>query len=220
MNLFALLSNTDLFNDFSEKSKKRLAALAAPRELRKGQVLFVEGEKGAAIYLLATGAIHLSAANDAGDRSVVVKTVKQGELFAEAILFEESRYPVTAMAIKRSLVFTIPKDRFICLLGDAGFRDEFIRGLFRKLRYLAERLRSLATMDVADRLFHFLEQQYGERERIVPGISKKDLAAAIGATPETLSRLLLRLKREGTLVWSGREIVLKKGFWQRRRGAE
>ena len=54
----------------------------------------------------------------------------------------------------------------------------------------------------------------GPRERIVPGISKKLLAAAIDMTPETLSRILLKLKNSGTLVWEGGEITLRKGFWE------
>jgi CRP-like cAMP-binding protein len=37
-------------------------------------------------------------------------------------------------------------------------------------------------------------------------LSKKDFAAAIGTTPETLSRLILRLKKEGRIEWEGKTI--------------
>jgi CRP/FNR family cyclic AMP-dependent transcriptional regulator len=213
MNILALLTNTDLFGQFSDRSKALIAGIARPRELRKGQSLFVEGEQGTAVFLLATGMVQLSKARADGGRIVVVKTVKQGELFAEVILFEEDRYPVTAIAVKNSLVVGILKKRFLDLLDNKEFRGEFITLLLRKQRYLTERLRSLVTMETDGRLFHYLRQHFGPVERIVPGMSKKDMAAAINATPETLSRLLLKLKKQGVLFWKGREIVLKKGFW-------
>ena len=82
-----------------------------------------------------------------------------------------------------------------------------------KQRYLTERIRLLKSHDLHQRLFEFLKEQYGTREHITTGISKKDMAAAIGMVPATFSRLLLRLKREGTLVWSGQDMNIRKGFW-------
>jgi CRP/FNR family transcriptional regulator len=215
MNILALLTNTDLFGQFSDRSKALIAGIAQPRELSKGETLFMEGEQGTAVYLLATGMVQLSKSSADGARMVVVKSVKQGELFAEVILFEEDRYPATATAVKNSLVVSIPKRRFLDLLDNKEFRAEFITLLLRKQRYLTERLRSLVTLETDGRLFHYLRQHFGPAERIVPGMSKKDLAAAINATPETLSRLLLKLKKQGLLTWKGKEIILQKGFWQK-----
>jgi CRP-like cAMP-binding protein len=218
MNILALLTNTDLFGQFSDKSKEMISDIAVPREYEKNQVIFMEEDRGEALYLLATGMVQLSKSSADGQRRVVVKSVKQGELFAEVILFELDRYPVTAIAIKTSLCVVVPRIKFMTLLDSPGFRNEFIRLLLRKQRYLTERLRSLVTMEADEKLFHYLRQHYGPKERIVPGISKKDLAAAIDATPETLSRILLKLGRQGVLTWKGREIVVKKGFWDKQDG--
>ena len=119
--------------------------------------------------------------------------VRPGETFAEVILFEETRYPVTAVALTDVLLLKILRRDLQRLLEDGGFRGDFIAMLMRKQRYLAERIRLLSTQNVEERLFHFLREQYGPAERIEMGISRKALAAAIGTTPETLSRLLRRL---------------------------
>ena len=52
----------------------------------------------------------------------------------------------------------------------------------------------------------FLREQYGDRKTVHLAVSKKDIAAAIGTTPETLSRLILKLKKRRILVWKGRTI--------------
>jgi CRP-like cAMP-binding protein len=45
-------------------------------------------------------------------------------------------------------------------------------------------------------------------------IPKKEIAAAIGTVPETLSRLILRLRDRGDLEWKGSTIMLREGFWE------
>jgi len=128
-------------------------------------------------------------------------------LFAEVILFEKDRYPVSAMALEAGLVYMLPTVQFDCLLQDPDFRNDFMANLMGKLRYLAEQVQYLTAFDVEARLFRFLKEQSGGMQTFQCNLSKKDVAAAIGATPETLSRLLLRLKKEEKLVWEGKKIT-------------
>ena len=86
--------------------------------------------------------------------------------------------------------------------------------LLRKQRYLADKIQQLTSQDVEQRLRAFLLEQYGERHEIRAEINKKQLAAAIGATPETLSRLLQDLKRRRFLTWKQGVITVAPGFWK------
>jgi CRP-like cAMP-binding protein len=113
-------------------------------------------------------------------------------------------------------VFLLPKKQFDCLLQEQAFRRDFIAMLLSKQRYLAERIFRLSALDVEQRFFHFLREHYGEREEYSIDISKRDFAAAIDALPETLSRLLLKLKEEGAVQWEGESLRVRKGFWNER----
>lgn len=208
-----MLDFTELFGGLSDKSKKMLSEIAIAKNLLKGSVLFHEGDKGFALYILGSGSIQLSKAGP-GDKEVVVKIIQPGEVFAEAILFEKDNYPVTAVALKLSTVFILPKNQFYCLLDNQNFRNDFIVFLLHKQRYLTERLMQFQSQEVDQRFFMFLKNQFGMKEKIIPGISKKDMAAAIGTTPETLSRLLFRLKQDGLLQWEGKEIIISKKYWE------
>jgi len=213
--IIELLDRAEFFRSAGRRSKELLAGICIARTAARKERLFHEGERGNALYLLASGAVSLVKTTVEG-REVVIKVVQPGELFAEVILFEEDRYPVSAVAVNASRLFLLPKLRFSRLLDDGEFRNDFIGMLMKKQRYLADRIRYLTAHDVEDRFFIFIREQYGPHTTIAPTLSKKDMAAAIGTTPETYSRMLARLSGEGRISLRGKNILLKEGFWRER----
>ena len=73
----------------------------------------------------------------------------------------------------------------------------------------------LTSNDVESRFFGFLEEQFGRREEYEIQISKKDISTAIGATPETLSRLIQRLTSAGVIEWAGKRLRVGEANWDR-----
>jgi CRP-like cAMP-binding protein len=213
MDMLRMLDFTELFGGLSERSKKMLAEIAIPKRLQKGETLFHEGDKGFALYLMGHGSIQLVKSGP-DTKEVVVKMIHPGEVFGEVILFEKDQYPVTATAVKDSTVFALPKHQFHCLLNDQSFRNDFIVLLMHKQRYLTERLMHFQSHSVEHRFYLVLKDQYGMKNQITPGMSKKEMAAAIGATPETLSRILANLKSSGMMVWEGGKILIKDEYWK------
>ena len=218
MNILDILETSDFFNNVSLKSKQAVAAICLPKHLKKNEMLFWEGDTGTSLYLLACGAVRIFKTTTEG-RETVIKFIQLGELFAEVILFEKDTYPANAEAIKSTLIYELPKRRFHNLLNEPGFRNDFIRMLMQKQRYLAGQLHSLTVYDVEERFIRFLLDHYGEKDTYYITMSKKDVAAAIGTIPETMSRILNRLQREGTITVKGKAITVQKGFWQKRRAA-
>jgi len=209
-----LIRDAKFFNDLSEAACQRLAEMSRRRTLERRDLLFMEGTEGKAVYLLTSGSIQLVKTNLDG-KETVIKTVKEGELFAEVILFEKPRYPVTAIARTDVEVIELPRAGFLNLLDERGFRNDFIAMLMTKQRYLAERIQQLTAMDVEARFVEFLREHYGEKKSITPDLSKKDIASAIGATPETFSRLLQKLEKRGGFNWKGKAIQIDPDFWNR-----
>ena len=213
----AILAQATFFQGLAPQSRAALAAVCRARELRKHEWLFREGARGEGLFLLASGSLQLfKTAPDGAE--VVIKIVKPGETFAEVVLFEEDRYPVNARALTACRLYVFLRQDIQTLLAQADFRRDFLAMLMRKQRYLTERIRQLSSQDVAARLLAFLREQYGARDSIQTTISKKDIAAAIGVTPETLSRLIPRLKKLQKIVWTGRTIRFPAGYWQARGG--
>lgn len=176
-------------------------------------MLFVEGEVGDAVFRLLAGSIRLFRSAPDG-REVTIHLVAPGDLFAEIVLFERDTYPVSAVALEDSRLAVIRRDRLTRLLADASFREDFLRNLVGKMRFLSQQLYVLTTMDVRERLIRFLEVRFGRVSRISIDLSKKETAAAISVRPETLSRTLAALAGEKLLTWRGRTITIADALWR------
>jgi CRP/FNR family transcriptional regulator len=202
-----LLNRADFFKGVSGLSKQLLAEICLRKKVRKNETLFQEGDKGQAFYLCADGNIQLSKLSPEG-RETVIKVIQSGEFFAEVILFENDRYPVTARALSSGLVYVLPKPQIHLLLNQEAFRNDFIGMLMRKQRYLATRIMDLTAYQVEERFRRFLLLQYGKKIEYRITLSKKDIAAAIGTSPETLSRALLSLHQKRMIEWQGKTIKI------------
>ena len=212
MDISTILEGSSFFRGISHEGKRALGKICRRKSLSRGQDLFIEGAEGHSLWLLVDGAVKVYKLSPDGKESVI-KIVKPGELFAEVILFERDLYPANASALKKSQVLSIPKREVLSLLDDRGFRADFIEMLMSRMRFLSNQVQYLSSFDVEQRLFRFLEEQGGRVQEISLNISKKDVASAIKTTPESLSRLLLRLKNDGVLEWKDKVVTLSSGFW-------
>ncbi|OHD71287.1 MAG: hypothetical protein A2W19_09770 [Spirochaetes bacterium RBG_16_49_21] len=208
-----LLKEAELFSSLGKDAVQKIVAMGSLVSIPRNKIIFIEGEKGTSFYILAEGSVRLFKSAPDG-REITVKLITPGEIFAEVILFEIDQYPVSATAVADSRLFSLNRSSFNALLGNADFRNEFISVLMKKQRYLAGRILYLAGYDVEERFFRFLDEHYGRRESYEITISKKDLAAAIGTIPETLSRLIQRLTMRGIIQWEGTRLVLNEKFWE------
>lgn len=213
MDIGRYIGESPFFKGLSEQHYQELARVSRLKRVKKREYLFHEGEHGVSMFMLVDGHIQLHKNNEDG-REVVIRMVKPGEVFAEVVLFERDRYPVSARAVTQAELLLFPRKGIQRLLSQEHFRNGFISLLMNKQRYLTERIQELTTRDIEYRLFTFLRSQYGERSTIHIPISKKDVAAAIGTTPESLSRLIQRLQEERVMEWKGRDIRFLSNPWK------
>ena len=211
MDIFSFIKDSDLFNGMNDELILRVSQNAVEKKFSRNEILFLEESTGVAFYLLVKGEVRLYKTTPDG-REITVRVIQSGEMFGEVILFENDLYPVSAIAISACRVFEIRKRFFLSLLDDADFRNEFIMLLMRKQRFLTDRIVYLTSYDVEDRFFRFIKERYGVKHHYDVDISKKEIASAIGTIPETLSRLIQRLKKQGILTWEGKLIQIREGY--------
>jgi CRP-like cAMP-binding protein len=92
--------------------------------LRRGEVLFHEGEQPEGVYLLKAGRVELSIESSDG-RSLTTRMVRRGQFFGLEALFSNSEHDSTARALGAATVSFVPRAEFFAFLDanpDVGLR--------------------------------------------------------------------------------------------------
>lgn len=182
--------------------RERLAALSRSRSLRAGEILFHEGEACRGFFAIRRGGIKLYRSTPDG-REQVVHNFHGGQTFAEAALLNIGHYPVSAVATESPTeLVEIAGEPFLRLLReDARLAPAMVGSLCMRLIALVERVEELSLIHAGSRLARWLLRQPSQAAtrgfRIELVLPKKDLAAHLSMTAETLSRLLRRWQDEG-----------------------
>ncbi len=207
MDKIGILSRISLFENLTPAQLEAVAEISINRMVTKREQLIHADLRGDHVYILVQGAVQIYNITPEG-KEVVLKVVQPGEMFGEVVLFERETYPASAIALKNSQLFSFKKADFLHLLDEPAFRDAFICQIMKKMRYLTRQYHSLSTLDVVERLFLFFREHYGNSQEFTTGLSKKDIAAAIGTTSETLSRTIKKLQTCNALQWEGKKVKI------------
>jgi CRP/FNR family transcriptional regulator, dissimilatory nitrate respiration regulator len=186
----------------------QIAMAIAYENLTAGQLLFHQGDRTRAIFVVISGQISLMHYTDAG-RSIKHYEVRTGESFAEAALFNEV-YDCSAIADVPSRIATFPKQAFLSTLRQY---PELSEGLIAQLAQRFHQAKVLLTLrsirSARDRVLHYLEIEAHPKGKTVNlDKSLKDIAEEIGLSQESLSRVLTQLQKDGVISRKKRQIVL------------
>lgn len=94
----------------------------------KGKVLFKQGERGDAAYIVNSGAVGLY--REAQGRKIPLATVRKGELFGEMAVIDGSPRMATAFALEDSKLTVIPIETMVDKMKRA---DPFIKTMIHML---------------------------------------------------------------------------------------
>jgi CRP-like cAMP-binding protein len=200
-----------LFQGFAPADGEKVVAAGAPRVLRRGEVLFREGEPANALYLVESGRVKLTQTT-AGGQEVILRYLSPGDAFAAVALFERGTYPVTAQATERTRLRAWSREVLPRLVREhPRFEANLLRIVSSHTREALSRVRELATEPVAQRLARTLlrlGQQVGVEEAdgglLIERITQQEVADVAGASLFTVSRTLAGWEELG-IVSTGRQ---------------
>ena len=200
-----------LFDGLAEEQLQELATIVVDREFRRGQTIFLEGEEGNGFYVVNTGKVKIFKLSPDG-KEQIIHIFGSGEPFAEVPVFAGQRFPANAEALEDSRLFFFPRAAFLELIRQhPSLALNMLAVLSRRLRQLAGLVEDLSLKEVPARLAAYLLYQ-SDRGAGTPEfeleIAKGQLASLLGTIPETLSRILAKLVKEGLILSSGPRITI------------
>lgn len=207
----AALTRFPLFRKLPESSAEAVATCTRFRRAAAGELLFLQDDPVDAFYAVIDGRVRLYRAAADG-RVQVMNHIAAGRTFAEAAAIGMVRYPASAESLTDTQLLRISADPFKQLFrSEPGFAIAMISSLTVHLHQLVERVQELSLNSTGARLAHAILRMPARREStglFVPfTMPRKDLAAELAMTPESLSRLLRKFQDDGWIE-SRREGVL------------
>lgn len=203
----AALSSVPYFSTLDAGILDAVAEVAVRREYQADEVVFLEGETCAGLYVVAEGwfkAVRVSAEG----REQALRFVGPGEVFNEIGVFADARNPATVVALERGTVWLIHRDTIIRLLDrHSRLARSVVENLARRVLHLASLAEDLSLRTVEARLARLLLDQADEGtvERRC-WATQAEMAARVGTVLDVLNRALQQLTNEGMIEVERHEI--------------
>jgi len=206
------LARLPLFVGLVAAELARIAAATTRRELKRGEFLFRQGEPSTGCYAVVHGRIALTSRPPHG-RERVNDIVGAGRSFAEAIMFLDRPYIVSAKALSDALVLHVAKEAvFRELERSPAFGRRIIATLSEKLHAAVRELDSYALGSGEQRFAVWLLRAAGPVERgsvsVTLPAAKRAIASRLNLSAEHLSRILRHLASEGLIEVRGRTVEI------------
>ncbi|MCZ7583849.1 MAG: cyclic nucleotide-binding domain-containing protein [Deltaproteobacteria bacterium] len=106
-----LLERCPMFAKLGPEDRERVAAIGSLRSLTRGEMLFAEGDRADHFFVVLDGDVKLFKSSVQG-KEQILHIIRPVHSFAEAAVFLGGGYPASAMALRPSKVFQIPRDGF------------------------------------------------------------------------------------------------------------
>lgn len=209
------LKKISIFSELNESDLQDLNETIIIRKYKKGMVIFVEGEPGDALYFVRKGVVKLTKTMEDG-REQILHYVKEGEIFAEVLLFDNGPFPATAQVAEDAEIGIIHNQSIENFLRQHPHLTlQILKVMSKRLRHAQAQIQNLALNNALGRLINTLlklAQEYGEKTpeglKINLALGQQDLANMIGSSRETVTRFLSELKKQQIIKINRQSITI------------
>ncbi len=216
---YEMIQQLGIWGWLTKDERKQLLAAASVETVRRGKVLFHEGEKGDRVGLLAAGKL-LLVQPVAKHEDVVLHVVRPGELFAETLLMAtSSTHEYRTESFEDSTVVFIP----VALFSEIAHQNPLVASyLFRlaleRMRRTDTRLLELRYQTVEFRIRKMLREAMGaEGRRLKNGevelamrFSHRLIAQLCITSRQSVTIILLDLKKQGIIRYNRHHMVVRQ----------
>lgn len=200
------LKNVEFLIGLPPEKVATLLQRAQRLHLRKGEYLFREGDPCNAIYIIHRGRVKLSAYDQDGLERIAGIFVEHDTMW-EGVLVPNSQYSASAIAMTEVDCCRLARRDFEEAIHEPEVALRIIGMLSKKLHDANRRnlLKSIA--DPKERVAGLLLYRYRRQTGDVVTLRLEEMAGFIALRPETISRKLKELEREGYVKKTGQSSI-------------
>jgi CRP-like cAMP-binding protein len=205
------------FSSLKALNKEELVKLSDCKTshiVKKGEVIFEEGDTINGIYCVKDGICKLTKLSPNG-KDHIVKLIKKGELLGQRSMISDEPVNLTAVALEDMQVCFIPKSEVMGFFDKNNqFSMNVMKTICGDLKEADDQMVNMAQKTVKERLAEtliYLHDTFGKNEdnTLKVQLSRDELASMIGTATESCIRLLSDFNKSGLIELSGKKIILK-----------
>lgn len=212
----SILERVPLFAGLSDEAMAKLEKATTRKVYPRETTLVEENEVGETMYMILSGRVKVTNIGPDG-KEVILSVLGKGEFFGEmALLDEEPRSANVVTMVKTEMMLLRRKEFMNLLENNKEILSVLLAVLSGRLRHANAQIRSLALLDVLGRIARLLLDIANKegRELLDGNIvfrrpTHQEIAAMVGTSRETVSRMIGDLARDGYIKISGKDIIIK-----------
>ena len=207
--LEGVIANMPMFRPVARPHLAELARHARVQHVRRGATICRRGESLSCFFGVAYGLVKLGLRANGGEEKVL-RLVSAGETFGEALVFRERPNPLQAVALADTMLVVFPAHAVTSLLEhDVNFARGLLANLSERLHNLVDEVEACTLFSARQRVAAYLESIATDSDHARLPATKTVIAARLGVTKETFSRLLREMANQGFITVEKRDIVLR-----------
>ena len=205
-----MLETIEIFSHLSPVQLQQLEAISLCRHYASGEIIFYQGDQSEYFHFLLEGDVSVYKSNDTG--TLEVHRFRGPSMFAESATLQGIPFPASAEALCSCTILKLHRSPFLKLLHeDAGLSIALITSLSKKIVSLQRLNDQLSAPDALSKIVRLMS----DRPDMFSTLKGIEIAKIAGIAPETLSRILTKLKKEKLILFKPRqlfEIIDKNGL--------
>jgi len=192
----------------------RISGCKTDRVVKKGEVIFEEGDSINGVYCIKDGVCKLTKLS-ANGKEHIVKMVVKGDLLGQRSLVSDEKANLKATALNDMEVCFIPKSEILSdLKKNPNFSFEVLKDMATDLREADDIIVNMAQKSVKQRMAEALIYIYDNFGTNPDGtlsviLSREDFASIVGTATESAIRVLSQFKQDGLISTQGKQIKIE-----------
>ncbi|WP_273543992.1 Crp/Fnr family transcriptional regulator [Nocardioides panacisoli] len=210
-----VLRQAPLFSSLDDEAATALRTSMTETGLRRGEVLFHEGDAGDRLYIVIEGKVKLGRSSADG-RENLLAILGPGQMFGELSLFDPGPRSATVTAVTDSNFASLTHDDLLKWLdGRPMVANSLLGQLASRLRKANDVVADLVFSDVPGRVAKALidlADRFGRTAddgvHVHHDLTQEELAQLVGASRETVNKALADFASRGWVRLEPRSVVI------------
>ncbi|MDD3344251.1 MAG: Crp/Fnr family transcriptional regulator [Sulfurospirillaceae bacterium] len=198
------IENLPYFSHLNCTELKKIKNCCTLKKYTSNDILFYEGETPTYLYILLKGTLKVYQTTAKANHVFILFFTQPGEIIGDYALYAKSPYPNTAQFVTEGEVlkinfFPIQKE----MLNNSILTLHVIQSLIKKQRVFLNVIHNEISTNIEAKVAKFLL----DNAHLLQTLKQIEIASILNTTPETLSRMLSKLKSLGFIHIDKKHII-------------